>query len=167
MGKQINFYIETELQEKFLQHCFCMGFIILAEDLKEKKLVKFNELKDINPDIYILYLYKNIFGDIIVDENFTYRLNYLQSPVIEFTRNLIKPQEKKITRGRLWMESKYYDQYSEVVYKDQKLIKEYNALVKWLKKHVKLLEVRNGDYIVKEYVTGTIKDMTNDGFILM
>lgn len=167
MGKQINFYIENELQEKFIQQSFDQGFTILAEDLDSKKLVILNQLCDINPKIYTMYLYKVDFGGLVFDKDYKYKLDYLRSPVIEFTRNLIKPEKKIITRGRLWMESKYYNQNGEQVSKDINLTIEYDLLVRWLKKRVPFQEVSNGNYIIKEYVTNNIKEKVTSGFRLM
>lgn len=167
LGKQVNFYIEKELEEKFIQQVFNQGFIILAEDLESKKLVTFNELREVTPKTHILYLYKEEFGKIVTDEEFEYRLDYLRSPVIEFTRTLVKHEKKIITRGRLWVEPKYYDDSGIIVNKDLKVTKEFNSLVKWMKRHVELQDVIKGDYIVKEYITDNIKVVANNGFKLM
>lgn len=167
MGKQINFYLENELEEKFIEQFFNQGFVVIAEDLENKKLVTFNELGEVNPQIYILYLYKKDYGQIVTDKECEYRLDYLRSPVIEFTRTLIKHEKKLITRGRVWMEPKFFDESGEVVNKDSRLTKEYNSLAKWIKKNVPLQDVSKGEYLIKEYITNSIKDVANRGFRLM
>lgn len=167
MGRQINFYIEKELEDKFMQKIFEDGFVVVAEDLENKKLVKFNELSEVNPQIHILYLYKENYGQIITDKEYEYRLDCLRSPVIEFTKTLIKYEKKIIIRGRLWVESKFYDKNGVVVNKDSRLISEYNLLAKWVKKNVPYQDILKGDYIVKEYITNRIKELSNCGFKLM
>lgn len=167
MGKQINFYLERELEGKFIEELFNAGFVIVAEDLDNKKLITYNELKEVNSKIYILYLYKKDLGTLLINKECEYRLDYLRSPVIEFARTIIKSEKKVITRGRLWMESKYYGENGEIVCKDSKLTSEYNKLVKWIKKYVPFQDVAKGDYVIKEYVTDSIKELANTGFRLM
>lgn len=54
-----------------------------------------------------------------------------------------------------------------VVNKDSRLISEYNLLAKWVKKNVPYQDILKGDYIVKEYITNRIKELSNCGFKLM
>lgn len=167
MGKQINFYIDKTVEDEFMKQIFSQGFVLIAEDLDNKKLVTFNDLETTNSQMYILYLYKKDFGPIVTDVECEYRLDYLRSPVIEFTRTLIKREKKLIIKGRIWLESKFYDMNGEVVNKDPGLTKEYNSLVKWIKKNVPLQDISKGDFIVKEYITKSIKVIADSGFKLI
>jgi len=58
---------------------------------------------------------------------------------IEFIRTNIKSVEKKISRGRLWIEPKYYNESNIIIHKNPEFINEYYALTKWIKKkyHIK------------------------------
>nr|WP_314458959.1 hypothetical protein [uncultured Clostridium sp.] len=167
MGKQINFYIEKEFEEKLIQQIFNEGFVIVAEDLDEKMLVTYDEFQKVNPKVYIMYLYKKNFGKLVIDKDCEFRLDSLRSPIIELTRTLIKNDKKIVTRGRLWVETKYYDENGEIILKDSILTKEYNSLVKWIKKNVPNQEVMKGEYIIKEYVTDYIRNLTDNGFKLI
>lgn len=167
MGKQITFYVEKELEEKLIQQLFNEGFVIVAEDLENKELVTYDELQKVNPKAYIMYLYKNNFGKLIIDKECEFRLDSLRSPVIELTRTLIKNDKKIIIRGRVWVETKYYDENGEVIIKDSILTKEYNSLVKWIKKNVPFQEVIKGEYVIKEYVTDHIKSLAESDFKLI
>lgn len=167
MGKQINFYIEKELEEKLIQQIFNEGFVIVAEDLDNKVLVTYDEFQKINPKVYIMYLYKKDFGKLVIDKDCEFRLDSLRSPIIELTRTLIKNDKKIVTRGRLWIETKYYDGNGGIILKDSILTKEYNSLVKWIKRNVPNQEVMKGEYIIKEYVTDNIKNLAYNGFKLI
>ncbi len=167
MGKQINFYIEKELEEKLIQQLFNEGFVIVAEDLDNKELVTYDEFQKVNPKVYIMYLYKKEFGKLIIDKECEFRLDCLRSPIIELTRTLIKNDKKIVTRGRLWVETKYYDENGEIILKDSILTKEYNSLVKWVKKNVPYQEVMKGEYVIKEYITDNMKSLAESGFKLI
>lgn len=167
MGRQINFYMEETLQEQFIQKLFEKNFLIIAEDLENKKLVVYDEYQKFNSNTYTMYLYKNNFGELLTKEDCDYRLDYLKSPVIEFTKNLIKNDKMIITRGRLWLETKYYNDDGNIVCKDTIITQEYNALVRWIKNRIPFQEVTKEGYIVKEYVTDYMKGLADSGFWLM
>lgn len=167
MGKQITFYIEKELEDEFIAYVFEKGFVMLHSDLEEKEILTYNESLQINEKAYILYLYKKDLGEIVTDKNCEYRLDCTRSPLLEFTRTLVKQDKKVIVRGRLWAELKYYDKNGDIIFKNSQLEKEFDILAKWLKKRIPFQEVKKGEYIVKEYITDNIKEATNRGFRLM
>lgn len=167
MSKQINFYIENEIEENLIQQLFNEGFVIVSEDLDNKELVTYEEFQKVNSKAYIMYLYKKDFGKLIIDKECEFRLDFLRSPIIELTRTLIKNDKKIITRGRLWVETKYYDENGKMIIKDSNLTKEYNSLVKWIKTNVPFQEVTKGEYVIKEYITENIKSLVESGFKLI
>jgi hypothetical protein len=51
--------------------------------------------------------------------------------------------------------------------KDSVLTKEYNTLVKWIKKNAHYQEVKKGEYVIKEYITDNMKSLEESGFKLI
>lgn len=98
-----------------------------------------------------LYLYKEDFGEIIYAEIIyaeTERgckyINAIDAPVIEFSRTIIRTSSKEITRGRLWLEMKHYDDDGNLLTKSKLLDDWYKELTKWIKcnlTHIKKIEI--------------------------
>lgn len=167
MGRQINFYIEKELEHQFMQFVFNKGYIIGGENLRNKQLIVFKNVKDIDPKIYSVCLYKEEYGQLIVENDCDYRIDYNKSPVIEFTDTFINYEEKSVMRGRMWMQPKHYDEHDNVVSKDLRLTKDCTSFVRWIKKYALYQEITKGKYIVKEYISENMKPIANSGFRLM
>jgi len=166
MGRQINFYMDEKIQDLFVDYIFHQGFVVMYTDSNKKELVVCENKNNLNQEYY-LFIYKKVFGELVCDENFNYELNVVDSPVIEFTKTMVKDEGKTIIRGRLWMETKYYDENNNLLLKAPKLTDEYNLLVKWIKKHIPFQEVMCGNHIIKEYISNDMKGLLNNGFKLM
>ena len=166
MGRQLNFYAEEEILNKFIEYFFNQGFVIVAEDLDNKKLVTFNKISEVNSKIHSMFLYKKDYGNLYTKDWCEYRIEYFSSPVIEFTKSAIKPEEKLIIRGRVWMESKYYDQDGSIIAKDERLTKDFNAIVRMIKKNIPCRNIKMGKYIYKEYITDRVNEILNNGYKL-
>ena len=69
-------------------------------------------------------------------------------------------------RGRLWIADWYYDDEGNLVKKEGILVKDYQILIRWIKKHVPYQEIKKGEYLVSEYVNDELKKMQEKGFVL-
>jgi len=163
MGKQINFYMSKDVEDEFIEYLKQNNFIFLITDFESNKIINTYGKTDNSSK---LYLFKEVYGDITMQEGVLSRLNTIKSPVIEFRRTIIKEDKKKILRGRIWVSNQYYDDYGTIIKKNPQLIQDYNSLVRWIKKHVPYQEIKKDEYSVKEYVNDEMKQLGEEGFTL-
>lgn len=172
MGRQINYYIDKKTEYEFAKFLFTKDFNIIFEDVKNKEIYfckniqDYDKLKDLKCELFI---YKDSYEiEKYINKSNYRRIDSTISPVIEFTRTFIIEEEKKIVRGRLWYETKYFNENGELVAKDERILKEFNSLVKWIKKNVLYTTIMECGYPVKEYITEEIKKLVDeDGFALI
>lgn len=69
-------------------------------------------------------------------------------------------------RGRLWLSHQYYDDVGKKIEKGELLLKDYQLLVRWVKKNVPYQKIRKGNYYVNEYANNEMIDLQNEGFVL-
>lgn len=93
-------------------------------------------------------------------------INTIESPVIEFSKTVINEEKKKVLRGRLWISPWYYGKDGSAIKKEELFIKDYEKLVRWIKKNVPYQQIKAGDYVVKEYASDEIVALQEDGFCL-
>jgi len=163
MGKQINFYMSKDVEDEFIEYLKQNNFMFLITDFESNKIINTYGKTDNSSK---LYLFKEVYGDITMQEGVLSRLNTIKSPVIEFRRTIIKEDKKKILRGRIWVSNQYYDDYGTIIKKNPQLIQDYNSLVRWIKKHVPYQEIKKDEYSVKEYVNDEMKQLGEEGFTL-
>lgn len=58
-------------------------------------------------------------------------------------------------------------EYGEVIKKPEGFLKDYQMLVRWIKKHVPYQEMKAGDAVIKEYVNDELKQVQEEGFWLI
>lgn len=171
MGRQINFYMSDKMRQEFVDFLTNKGFCYVDDGVCE-------EVTYIAPsDIYSsfkVYLYKKEFGKInLRDTGIVKYIDGCYNPVIEYI--ISRPSTKTVKRilnGRVWMTSD--DLYDENA--DRELMtKEYNKIIRWLKKHLlyenieaeKYTYCKHGGYTIKEYIDEeAIRMITEDGFTL-
>lgn len=159
MGRQINFYMNKSIQKAFIDYLFQNNFLLF-----DKKATYIGKV--ISDNISSLYLYKYNYGNIIMRQDNTKSIDSLKSPVIQLNKTIIKENEKKILRGRLWLSHQYYDDEGMMIKKEESLLKDYQLLVRWVKKNVPYQKIRKGNCYVNEYVNDEIIDLQNEGFVL-
>jgi len=162
VGKQINFYMNKDIEEKFIEYLNINEFNFLDYDFKNNKVIVLSS----EAKAQSLYLYKKVYGDYFMQNGDLVRLDIIKSPVIEFTKTQIKEESKKVKRGRLWLNEQYYNEEGTIVKKDTLLIKDFNSLVRWIKKNVPYQEIKKGEHYIKEYANDEIKKLGEEGFIL-
>lgn len=94
------------------------------------------------------------------------RIDILKSPVIEFSKTIIKAEQKKILRGRLWISDQYYGEEGNLIKKEKVFVKDYQMLRRWIKKYIPYQEIKKGEYLVKEYINDELKELQDGGFAL-
>jgi hypothetical protein len=168
VGKQINFYLDDDTEQKFIEFILTSSDATMLLDGKPIDLdtlyTPFSERR-----WYQIHIYKSHFGKLIIDELPMGRLevNSLYSPVIEYSRTAINFDKKQILRGRIWVEMKYWNENAVLVEKNRDLEKWYGTLNRWIKKNVvKVEEIINGFKYV-DYVSPTLLKLKDEGFKFM
>ncbi len=157
MGKQINFYMSEEIQQCFVEHLIQNQFQLVDRC--------FNTIeKPCSCDVYHMYLYKAIYGKIVMQSNGNY-IDTLKSPVIEFNKTSVKAEKHMVLRGRLWISDCYYENGILISQKPE-FIKDYQALTRWIKKRVPRQKIKKGKYLVDEYACDELVEMQKEGFVL-
>lgn len=156
MGKQINFYMSHKVQEVFM------------EFLTQNNYIFINDRGDsiLNPnsnEIHRLFLHKPDYGAVIMRQGDNVGIDAIKSPVIEFNKTLVRNEKKRIRRGRLWISTQYYEE-NLLVKKKGLFLKDYELLVRWVKKNVPYQEYENGGYVLKEYINSEIIELQEKGY---
>ena len=159
MGKQTNFYMSESVQTGFIEYLENNNFIILDY---YANIVE----QPISNNVYSFYLYKQNYGDIIMSQGLYGNIDSLNSPVIQFSKTIIKNETKKIRRGRIWISDKFINKNGELIKKDVTFLKDYQMLTRWIKKNVPYQEIKNGEYLIKEYVSDELKELQKKGYSL-
>ena len=159
MGRQINFYMSEAVLAEFV------GF------LEQNQFVYYdyyaNKLENpADKKYYIVYLYKEKYGMFLKNKHNNRRVDFMDGPVIEFCKTLLN-EKKTITRGRLWMDSWYFDEVGTKVKKSELLIKDYEKLVRWVKKHVPYQEYTQKGYILKGYINDEVIELQKQGYTII
>ena len=90
-------------------------------------------------------------------------MDSIESPVIEYSRTIIREDSKEISRGRLWFETKYYNDDGELVQKDIRLEEWYKELCKWIKKNAPKTDLNIGEKR-KEYISKSVLQLLEQGY---
>jgi hydroxymethylpyrimidine pyrophosphatase-like HAD family hydrolase len=168
MGKQINFYMAEETEAKFIDFVISTGGKVLFKGDNDKPIYLTSLPKD---DWYQLYLYKEEFGQLTlrpISDN-KYYIDSINSPVIEFSRTYKREigKNKEISRGRIWVEMKFWNEQEELEEKTKELEKWYGTLNRWIKKNVdRVDEIINGHKYIT-YVSPSLKELMSKGYKFM
>jgi len=157
MGRQINFYMSEKVQTEFIEFLEQNNFLY----------VDYYVDKTVHPsckDEYMVYLYKEAYGELVKKFDDTVYDNS-HGPVIEYSKTLIREDKKTITRGRLWMTDWYFDEAGNKVKKNELLTKDYEKLVRWIKKHVPYQVYNHKGYMLKEYINDEVIELQKQGYI--
>ena len=158
MGRQINFYITkatTDVLRKYINDNGYQLFNQWGTILDDQSIDKYGGV----------YLYKPSYGELVYRNDIN-RLDTSKSPVIELWQSKVLPEQKKILRGRFWVEA-YILEENGWKEKPEQLLKDYQSLVRLIKKHVSKQDIKCGEHYVKEYADEEAIRLQNDeGFIL-
>lgn len=148
--------MDAETQNNFIDFLEKEEFVML--DNKNKMI---NEPQ--NKNMYGFYLYKIRYGNVFFRQDNI--IDSIKSPVIQFSKTIVKDEIKKIKRGRLWMQDSFSKE-GVFVRKDETFIKDYNKIVRWIKKNVPYQEVDKEGFVVREYVNNKVKLLHEEGYSL-
>ncbi len=160
MGRQINFYMYKDIQYRFIEY------------LKENEYtfldVRALTISDTLLDGQnVLYLYKQEYGNIIMSQNGSNQMNILDSPIIEFRKTMVKDEKHRIIRGRVWIESQYYNDDGIAIYKKEMFLNDYQKISRWIKKNVPYQQIKKGNDFIKVYINNEMKELMDSGYALM
>lgn len=168
MGKQINYYIGYEDFIKLAEQAVKNGCIILKKE--HGKYVRDNSVRIITQDCNRYYFYIPEAGVLELqmhdDNEFIGGYNSSGNVVIEASYSIVKPEQKTISRGRLFSITGYYDKDKNWINRPECVEKLYNKLVRVVKKIAPYTEIvdeiistSSEDYLKtkewkhKEYIT--------------
>lgn len=165
MGKQINFLMDKDTEEKFLIYIKENGVAIFEGNNDSPKIIEVLPEAFSGKGWFKVYLYNNQ-GDLILNKLSTGReyIDSIKSPVIEFSRTIIREGAKEVSRGRLWLETKFYNEDGDLVSKDSDLDEWYKNLSKWIKKNAPKTEISNNGREYKEYITKSVVQLLEQGY---
>ncbi len=164
MGKQFRFIMDESDKKFMFEYVIKQG-----KAYTHIKVEGIKEIFELPNSLWInLYFYKDEFGNIkfkyIGEKKY---INSTLSPVIEFGNTIVRTNVKEIQRGRLYLEMRYYDSDGKLLLKSEKLDEWYKELIKWIKKHLKCVEVMSNGKVVKEYVSESLVEYVKDGYKLL
>jgi hypothetical protein len=166
MGRQINFYMNKNVEEEFIDKIFCDGYSLVVEYLEDEKITIYSNRADLVLDRSRCYIYNQKYGAIVTKWK-KYVDNWI-SPVIEFSRTTLDHEGRKVVRGRLWAQTQYYNSEGVTIHQNPDLLKEFNILVLWIKKRVPFQETIIGNYYkIKQYINDDILQLYNQGYRLL
>ncbi|MBP8082838.1 MAG: hypothetical protein KAZ87_06510 [Spirochaetes bacterium] len=166
MGKQINFLMDFETECFFKNHILQQGEILFEG--KNSEPVSITELPTqfSGKGWFSVYLYKKELGELIFEKLSKDRkyINCTKSPVIEFTRTVIRDNEKEVSFGRLWVEMKYWSDNEELTKKPKELYEWYINLQKWIKINMPKTKFSINNKIYNEHASTEIKNIIEKGY---
>lgn len=181
MGKQINYYIEYETFLLLSQKALDYGCLILKEDSINRMISESKTISIVSNDCSNYYFYIQEAGKYEVGklgdiEYIEHGYSASGITLIEASFSKVLVEKKRITRGRLFCISDYYNADGELIKRPDCVTKVYNALARYVKKLAPLSEVEhfvlNPMYegkklTTKEYITNNcLAIVEKDDFIL-
>lgn len=167
MGKQINFYMDKESEDKFLMYIKENGVLIFEGNNDRPLIIDKLPAPFSEKGWFKVYLYNNA-GDIKYQKlsNGRVIIDCMESPVIEFSRTVVREDSKEISKGRLWVETKYYNNDGDLIIKDNMIDECYKSLSKWIKKNVPRTEFVIKEKVYKEYISESFLSYINWGYVI-
>lgn len=165
MGKQISFIIDEDLEDEFIKALLKNGVVVREKGNNNL------ELRKSLPELYsenwfTVYFYKSEFGELVfrtLKDGQKY-IDSSLSPVIEYIRTTIRNEEREISKGRLWIEPKYWDVNNQLQEKPKDLIQWYSEMSKWIKKNVPLIRFSSHGYEYKEHISTSLMQFVSEGY---
>lgn len=106
-------------------------------------------------------LYKDSYGSIIFNDDRETEINRNYSPVIEWCRTILDNDEKVVRQGRIWISS--WIEFENPLMEEQ-FKKDYNSLVRWIKKKVPKQEYMKKGHTLKRYMNEELKIYEDQGY---
>lgn len=161
MGRQINFYMSKQVEREFFNFLCQKGYGILYEDYKEKRICKVTSYDELDESNWLIFLYKETYGSLQYIDGEDGKIDKLSTPIIEWCRTLVKEKERMVKRGRIWMSGWIEFENLEI---EIQLKKDFDSMVRWIRKMVPRQEYNINGYTLKDYINNDIKDYINLGY---
>lgn len=159
MGRQIEFYMSDKVQNDFIEFLKQNNYIFLDS---QKNVI--NEL--CSKKVFYCYLYKTDYDCIKMKKIDNQIIDDTRSPVIHFQKTSVNSELKKVHSGRIWIATSFYDENGNTIMKPNGFIKDYEKLVRWIKKNVPCHSRKKGKYVYKEYISDEMLELEATGFFL-
>jgi len=161
MGRQINFYMSESVEKEFFELLSIQGYKILYDGYDVDSIQELTSYDGMDRKKWLIILYKDFYGPLIYADREEKEINRNYSPVIEWSRTIINNNEKFIREGRIWISSwvEFEDSLIEEQFK-----KDYNSLVRWIKKKVPREEYTWKGHILKRYKNTELQEYEDKGY---
>ncbi|MBE5943174.1 MAG: hypothetical protein E7264_11645 [Lachnospiraceae bacterium] len=161
MGRQINFYMSEAVEREFFEIICSNGYKILYRNFIDERIEKIVSYDDVNRKKWLLVLYKDSYGSIIYNDEKKIEINRNYSPVIEWCRTILDSDEKVVRQGRIWISS--WIEFEDFAIEEQ-FKKDYNSLVRWIKKKVPKQEYMKKGHTLTRYMNEELKIYEDQGY---
>lgn len=164
MGKQINFLMDEETEKRFVEFILSEGDIWANREGLRPEKIKILPKAFSEKGWFQVYFHKIRFGVLKIEEleKGEGYIDSISSPVIEFSRTIIR--QKDMSRGRLWVEIKVYDEEGKTVLKSKELDDWYKKLSKWVKKNLPKTTIVTQSGVYTEYSCESINELIKSGY---
>lgn len=159
MGRQVEFMMDKNMEKRFWDFLLSIkGLKILFKS--STGIIEIKELPEYGVPFGLgLHIYMDELGELKISTN-NY-VDFIISPVIEFRRSVTNEKEKRVSRGRVYVQLDYWDN-GILVKKNEGLKKLYEKLVRWIRKNIPKIEIEYGDYKGKEHATQIVKSLIEE-----
>lgn len=166
MGKQTNFLTDEIIECEFASRFINDGCILFEGESPEP--YRLNKLPDAysSEGWFSVYFYNSDFGELVyksLPDGKQY-IDSIKSPVIEFIRTIVRREEREISRGRLWLEPKYWNDDNSVYEKPKELVLWFNEMSKWIKRNASQQSFTSFGYQYKEYISPSVMTLITEGY---
>lgn len=173
MGRQLNFYIDDTTKKSIFDSIFEKGFTVYSQYQDTMEIVIVNQNFSLERSLTNkFFLHKKEFGNLKMKEEYfegrtNLRIDSYDAPVIELSFGNIVHEKMNIYRSRIYVVLQYFDENGNTIEKNSTILKEYNALVRLIKKNVSFRDIpkgENGEYVSKAYVSDSVKILADNGY---
>lgn len=159
MGRQIEFQMSEKTQNEFIEFLKQNNYIFLDSNK--------NTVKELGSEkVFYCYLYKTNYESITMKKVDNQIIDDSRSYVIHFKKTSVDYKSKKVYSGRIWIGTYFYDENGNTIMKSNGFIKDYEKLVRWIKKNVPCRSRKIGKYVYKLYISDEILELEASGFSL-
>lgn len=173
-SKQINYWLEFDGFLQVAQKALELGCTIIREDLNAGTVTESNDIGVIAEDTRISYYFHfPEAGKILIEntghgERLDRYANECGNSIIEAGYSVIDDDNKWIISARLFLNTGYYDEDRNFIYRPDCIVKVYEKLVRFVKKLAPYTEVTYSfpglTFNAKEYVSPLCLDLLNKGY---
>lgn len=161
MGRQINFYMSESVEKEFFELLSSKGYKILYEGYDGDNIQELTSYDGLDRKKWLIILYKDSYGSLIYDDEGETEINRNYSPVIEWCRTIINDNKKFVRGGRIWISS--WIEFGDSIIEEQ-FKKDYNFLVRWIKKKVPRQEYTWKGHVLKRYMNVELQIYEAQGY---